>query len=132
MREQLFDSQYGNVEYVESDNVILLTWKEKCSHDDYRNVTLAALNGLQKYKHSNFIVDARNGFEDEEEDVEWGFTILLPAMSKTTCHTVIFIMDTIGDIEEEMDMWTKEFRRYFEVQKVDSYTKALSILTELE
>ncbi|WP_092458411.1 hypothetical protein [[Clostridium] fimetarium] len=131
MRELLFDSQYGMVEYVKEDNVILLTWKEKCSYDDYRNATLEALSGLQKYKHSNFVVDARNGFEDEKEDVEWGFNILLPAMSKTTCKAVVFIMEAVGSIEEEMDMWTKEFMRYFEVIKVDSYVKAISALLNI-
>ena len=131
MRVLLFESQYGMVEYVKEDNVILLTWKEKCSYDDYRNATLEALSGLQKYKHSNFVVDARNGFEDEKEDVEWGFNILLPAMSKTTCKAVVFIMDAVGNIEEEMDMWTKEFMRYFEVIKVDSYVKAISALLNI-
>jgi hypothetical protein len=48
------------------------------SYDDYRKTTLTALSGLQKYQQSNFVVDARNGFEDEKEDVEWGFNILLP------------------------------------------------------
>lgn len=131
MRVLLFESQYGMVEYVKEDNVILLTWKEKCSYDDYRNATLEALSGLQKYKHSNFVVDARNGFEDEKEDVEWGFNILLPAMSKTTCKAVVFIMEAVGNIEEEMDMWTKEFMRYFEVIKVDSYVKAISALLNI-
>ena len=131
MRELLFDSQYGMVEYVKEDNVILLTWKERCSYDDYRNATLEALSGLQKYKHSNFVVDARNGFEDEKEDVEWGFNILLPAMSKTTCKAVVFIMEAVGSIEEEMDMWTEEFMRYFEVIKVDSYVKAISALLNI-
>jgi hypothetical protein len=129
MGEQLFHNQYGQVDYVEKDNVILLTWKEKCSYDDYRNTTLAALSGLQKYPNSNFVVDARNGFEDEKEDVEWGVKVLLPAISKTTCKVVVFIMEVVNDIEEEMDMWTKEFMRYFKVVKVDSYTKAVSVLS---
>ena len=129
MGEQLFDSQYGRVEYVEKDNVILLTWKEKCCYDDYRNTTLAALSGLQKYPNSNFVVDARDGFEDEKEDFEWGVNVLLPAISETTCEVVVFIMELVNDIEEEMDMWTKEFMRYFKVVKVDSYTKAVSALS---
>lgn len=131
MAEQLFDSQYGKVEYVEKENVILLTWKEKCSYEDYRNTTLAALSGLQKYPNSNFIVDARNGFEDEKEDVKWGFEVLLPAMSKTTCKAVVFIMEVVNDIEEEMDMWTKELMRYFKVAKVDSYAKAVTVLSSM-
>jgi hypothetical protein len=130
VRERLFDSQYGRVEYVKEDNVVLLTWREKCSYDDYRNVTLAGLSGLQKYQYSNFVVDARNGFEDEKEDVEWGFNILLPAMSKTTCKTIVFIMTEVTNIEEEMDMWTREFLKYFKVIKVDTYSDALVALSD--
>ena len=28
---------------------------------------------MKQYANSNFVVGARNGFEDEKEDVEWGF-----------------------------------------------------------
>lgn len=129
--EVIFDSKYGSVDYINKDNVVLLTWKEKCSYDDYRNVTLAALSGLQKNLLSNLVVDARNGFEDEVEDVEWGFNILLPAMSKTTCKAVVFIMETVNNIEEEMDMWTSEFMKYFRVIKVDSYAKAVTALSSI-
>jgi len=128
MTNQLYDSRFGKVDYIPDDQLILLTWKEKCSYDDYRNTTLAALSGLQNYPYSNLVIDARNGFEDEPEDVEWGFQVLLPAMSRTTCQTVIFIMKQINEIEEEMDMWTQEFRKYFTVLRVDSYQKAVGIL----
>ncbi|WP_310603683.1 hypothetical protein [Anaerosporobacter sp.] len=128
MNQPIYDTQYGNVTYMQEDNVVLLTWKKKCSFDDYRNVTLAALETLQKHENSNFVVDARNGFEDEKEDVEWGFSVLLPAMSKTDCKSVIFIMEVVNEIEEEMDMWTKEFKKYFTVDKVTSYRDAIDKL----
>ena len=129
MAQDVYNSQYGNVKYIEKDNVALLTWKQKCSYDDYRDTTLAALNTLQKHGNSNLVIDARNGFEDEKEDVEWGFTILLPAMSKTTCKAVVFIMEVVNDIEEEIDMWTAEFMKYFKVHKVDSYKKAIDTIS---
>lgn len=128
MIQDIFDSQYGNVKYIEKDNIVLLTWKQKCSYDDYRNTTLAALNALQKYDNSNFAIDARNGFEDEKEDVEWGFSVLLPEMSKTDCKVVMFIMNEVNDIEDEMDMWTIEFKKYFTVHRVTSYDDAISYL----
>lgn len=126
--QEIYDNQYGNVKYIEKDNIVLLTWKKKCSYDDYRNTALAALSALQKNNNSNFVVDARNGFEDEKADVEWGFSVLLPAMSKTTCKTVVFIMDVVNDIEEEMDMWTLEFRKYFQVYKVESFEEAVTVI----
>lgn len=59
--------------------------------------------------------------------MEWGFSVLLPAMSKTDCKNVVFIMEEINEIEEEMDMWTKEFMKYFIVKKVKSYEEAVKL-----
>jgi hypothetical protein len=87
-----------------------------------------ALELLKKYSNSYFVIDARNGFEDEKEDVEWAFSVLLPAMSKTSCKNVVFIMNEVNEIEEEMDMWTKEFRKYFTVKKVSCYEDIAKIL----
>ena len=42
-------------------------------------------------------------------------------MSNTDCKNVVFIMNKVNEIEEEMDMWTKEFRKYFTVKKVKCY-----------
>jgi hypothetical protein len=121
-----FDSEYCNVKYIKKDHIIFLTWKKFCCFDDYRKPALFALDLLQQYPGSNFIVDARNGFEDAKEDVEWGFNVLLPNMSKTDCKYVIFIMNEVNEIEEEMDMWTKEFMKYFTVKKATSYEEALA------
>jgi hypothetical protein len=120
-----FDSEFSSVKYMSEDNIVFLTWKKFCCYDDYRNPTTFALKLLKKYPNSNFVVDARNGFEDEKEDTEWGFSILLPAMSNTDCKKVVFIMNEINEIEEEMDMWTKEFMKYFTVKKVKCYEDAV-------
>jgi hypothetical protein len=125
IKKDEFDSEFGNVKYIAEDNVVFLTWKKFCCYEDYRKPAIFALELLKKHANSNFVVDARNGFEDEKEDVEWGFTVLLPAMSKTDCKNVIFIMNEVNEIEEEMDMWTKEFMRYFIVKKVNSYENAV-------
>ena len=126
--KNIYDSQYGNVAYIGEDSTVLLTWKQKCSYDDYRNTTLAALEAMRRYKAVNLVIDARNGFEDEKEDVGWGFRVLLPAMAETSCKKVIMIMETVNDIEEEMDMWTAEFKKYFAVSRVDSYQNAVSAM----
>lgn len=124
-----FDSEFCNVKYMSEDNIVFLTWKKFCCYDDYRKATTFALELLRKYPNSNFVVDARSGFEDEKEDVEWGFSVLLPAMSETDCKNVIFIMNEVNEIEEEMDMWTKEFMKYFTVKKVISYEEAVKLIT---
>lgn len=120
-----FDSEFCHVIYMESDNVVFLSWKKFARIDDYREPALFALNLLKQYPQSNFVVDARNGFEDDEEDVNWGFSELLPNMAKTNCRYVVFIMQKASDIEDEMDMWTKEFSKYFVVYKVESYEQAI-------
>ncbi|ADL53505.1 hypothetical protein [Clostridium cellulovorans] len=127
MNNNEFDSQFCNVRYIEKDNVVLSTWKKFCCYDDYRKPTSFALELLKKYPKSNFVVDARNGFEDEKEDVQWGFSVLLPAMSNTDCKNVVFIMNETNEIEDEMDMWTKEFTKYFKVYKVKCYEEAVQL-----
>lgn len=120
-----FDSEFCKVSYVKKDHIVLLTWKKFCSFDNYRKPTTFALYLLQQYSGSNFVVDARHGFEDEKEDITWGFTFLLPEISKTNCKHVVFIMDTVNELEEEMDLWTKEFMKYFITNKVTSYDEAV-------
>ncbi|MCO1604539.1 hypothetical protein [Desulfosporosinus nitroreducens] len=126
-----FDSEFSNVKYMSEANIVFLTWKKFCSYDDYRNPTTFALELLKKNPNSNFVVDARNGFEDEKEDTEWGFSVLLPAMSNTDCKNVVFIMNEVNEIEEEMDMWTKEFMKYFTVEKVKCYEDAVKFIVGL-
>lgn len=128
MDKNQFDSEYCNVKYMEEDNVVFLTWKKYCHHDNYRNPAIFAVELLKKYPGSNFICDARNGFEDHKDDVEWGFKVYLPSMAESTCKKVFFIMNEVNDIEEEMDMWTKEFSKYFTVKKVLSYEDAVKVL----
>ncbi|MBC3887385.1 hypothetical protein GH810_03560 [Acetobacterium paludosum] len=120
-----FNSEFCNVRYMESDNVVLLTWKKFARINDYREPTHFALQLLQQHPQSNFVVDARNGFEDDPEDVKWGFSELLPSMAKTDCQFVILIMEKAAAIEDEMDMWTKELGKYFAVIKVQSYQQAI-------
>jgi quinol monooxygenase YgiN len=122
------DTEFCNVKYVEKENVVFLTWKKFCCFENYRKPATFALELLRQFPNSNLIIDARNGFEDIKEDVEWGFSILLPEMAKTDCKRVVFIMNQIAAIEEEMDMWTREFGKYFGVSSADSFENAVKAL----
>jgi hypothetical protein len=129
MDKKIFDSEYCTVQYMEHDHAVLLAWKKACCFDDYRAPSLFMLKLLQEHPGSTYIVDARNGFEDEHEDVEWGSFYLIPEMAKTTdCKTVVFIMNPENSIEEEMDMWGNEFRKYFKVIRVASYEEAVQAI----
>jgi len=37
-------------------------------------------------------------------------------------------MNEVNDIEDEMDMWTKEFSKYFTVKKVTCYEDAIEFI----
>lgn len=126
--ENEFDTQFCYVKYNEKDNIVFLQWKKFCCLDDYRKPTLFAAKLLKKYKNSNFVCDARNGFEDDKRDVEWGFRIYIPKMAETGCKYCIFIMNEVSSIDGEIDMWTKEFMKYFTVKKVLSYDEAINII----
>ena len=65
IKENEFDSEFSNVKYMVEDNIVLLKWKKFCCYNDYRSPTTFALELLKKYPNSNFIVDARNGFDDD-------------------------------------------------------------------
>ena len=123
-----FISPYCHVQYVANDNVVLLTWKEFCCFDNYRKPTIFAAELLIQKDISNFIVDARNGFEDDKADIEWGFSILLPKMAQSKCKYCIFIVNEVTDIEGEIDLWTEEFMKYFVVKKVNSYVDAINFI----
>lgn len=123
-----FDSEFCNVKYIKNDNIVFLTWKKFCCFEAYREPTTFALQLLRQFPNSNFVVDARNGFEDVKEDVEWGFSVLLPEMAKTDCKRVVFITNAKLNIEEEIDIWTKEFGKYFGVSQVTSFDGAVEAL----
>jgi hypothetical protein len=115
------NTEYANVKYIMEDNVVLIQWKKEAHLDDYRTPASFALEQLRTHKNSHFVIDARNGFEDDKRDVEWGFHFLLPEMAKAGCKHVGLIMNEVNSIEEEMDMWTKELRKYFSVHRNVSY-----------
>lgn len=126
--ENTFNSEFCDVVYLKKDNIVLLTWKKFCSFENYRKPTTFASNLLKLHEGSNFVIDARNGFEDEKEDVEWGFSVLLPNMAQSSCKICVFILQKVPLIEDEIDLWSKEFQKYFQVYKVESYEEALEKL----
>ena len=120
-----FNSDYANVRYIEEDKAVFLTWKKAAYLENYREPAVFALELLRNNIGSNLVVDARNGFEDDKRDAEWGATYLIPEMAKTSCRFICFIMNKVNNIEEEMDMWTIEFGKYFAVIRAQNYNEAI-------
>jgi len=122
---KVFCSEYARVRFLEENQAVFLEWKKPAYIENYRQPTEFALNLLQANPGSNLIIDARNGFEDDVRDVEWGFQYLLPEMSKTSCRFVSFIMNQVNDIEAEMEMWMLEFAKYFAVTRAEDFEQAV-------
>lgn len=119
------ETEFCSVKYIKEENAVLLTWKKFACGKNYQNPTTYARKMFEETGAKSYIVDARNGFEDEKEDVEWVISVLLPGMAKTSCKTVCFIMNEVNEIEAEMDFWTKEFSKYFKVVKATTFEMAL-------
>lgn len=120
-----FKSDFAEIEYIEKDNVVFHVWKKEAHFDDYRTPVKTSLELLQKHKNSIFIVDARNGFEDTKEDIDWGFNYFLPELKKTGCKFWGFILPKVSEIEGEIDLWTKEIEKNFKVIRAISYNEIL-------
>ena len=121
----MFESDYARCEYIEKDNVVFHVWKKEAHFEDYRVPVTASLEMLREHAGSVFIVDARNGFEDVKEDVDWGFTFFLPELKKTGCKIWGFILPEVSEIEGEIDLWTKEIEKNFRVIRATSYEEIL-------
>ncbi|WP_022761819.1 MULTISPECIES: hypothetical protein [unclassified Butyrivibrio] len=121
----MFESDYAKIEYIEKDNVVFHTWKKEAHYNDYRVPVMASLDLLRAHKESYFVVDARNGFEDVKEDLEWGFDYFLPELKNTGCKIWGFILPEVSDIEGEIDLWTSEIEKNFQVIRAESYDKII-------
>ena len=121
----MFESEFAKICYIEKDNVVFHEWKKEAHFDDYRAPVTASLELLRAHKDSIFIVDARNGFEDTKEDVEWGFSFFLPELKKACCKVWGFILPKVSHIEGEIDLWTKEIEKNFRVIRATSYEEVL-------
>lgn len=119
-----FTSDYADVDFLEEEQLILLTWKKEAHLLNYRQPCEAVLELMRK-NECDLVIDARKGFEDEKADVQWGFAYLLPQMARTGCRAVWFIMDNVCDpgLDTEMNMWEAEFGKYFSVFRTDSLDK---------
>lgn len=117
----MFESKYAKIEYIEQDGAVFHIWKKEAHLADYREPVTASLELLREHPGSLFIVDARNGFEDVPEDVEWGFQYFLPELEKTGCRIWGFILPEVSDIEGEIDLWTAEIVKHFTVIRAESY-----------
>ena len=126
----MFESDYAEIKYIAKDNVVFHTWKKEAHYENYRAPVMTSLSLLRIHKGSYFVVDARNGFEDVKEDLEWGFDYFLPGLKKTGCKIWGFILPETSAIEGEIDLWTNEIEKHFLVIRTESYDEIIKMINQ--
>ncbi len=127
---EVYDSAHCTVYYRPELKAVYLEWKKFSCGDEYRKPCEHLLKLMQIYQCKNVVVNAVNGFEDDKEDVDWAFEYFIPALAKTSCKILVFIMGTGNSLDHEIDMFTKEFMKYFQVERCHSMEEAASLCQE--
>lgn len=120
----MYESELCKLVSFEEDQVVYFKWFQYCAFEAYRNPLRRIIEELEKTPNSNLIIDARCGFEDEKEDVEWVCNTFMPAMAKTGTKKVVFLTHEVNEIEGEIDLFTAEFMKYVTVEHATSLAEA--------
>jgi hypothetical protein len=126
----MFESEFCEVNYLKNDHAVLVRWKQFCQREDYREPLRYALGLLREHKGSDFISDTRTGFEDEPLDLIWALKEWLPAMAKTECKKFVFVVNRLNFLSEQIDVFSEEIIKYFELQTANSLEAALVHLSK--
>ena len=71
----LYSSEFSDVTYLDDLNVVFVKWKKFCRQDDYRKPLLYAIDIMKNYANCQYVVDTRDGFENDEADTQWVFSV---------------------------------------------------------
>lgn len=118
-------TKYFKLVAFEEEKIVYFKWFQYCAYEAYRIPLRKIIAELEKNTGSNLIIDARCGFEDEKEDVEWVCKEFMPAMAKTGTKKVVFLTHEVNEIEGEIDMFTAEFMKYVTVEHATSLAEAI-------
>lgn len=71
----MYQSEFCNVTYLSDLNVVYVEWKKYCQGKDYRIPLLHAIEIMKANGNCHYVADTRNGFENEEADTLWLFSL---------------------------------------------------------
>lgn len=71
----MYQSEFCNVTYLSDLNVVYVEWKKYCQGKDYRISLLHAIEIMKANGNCHYVADSRNGFENEEADTLWLFSL---------------------------------------------------------
>ena len=92
---EVFDSEFINVEYRKDDNIVLVVLKGKAVRDDFRTPMMHAADMVLRYSCRILMVDFRAGIDLNGNDSTWSKKVLLSNLKKNGLETLILV-DSCG------------------------------------
>ncbi len=106
--ESIYLSEYADVFYISSKNVVLVRWKKYCELERYREPLIKALEVIKEHEGCEYAADTRDGFEDNPLDTKWVAGYFMPKAKEYGCSTIYFIIDKENSLKEELEGQEKD------------------------
>lgn len=103
----MYLSEYCDVNYNETYNIVFVKWKKFCCMEDYRKPLEFALDIIKQYK-CDYVADTRNGFENIPEDTKWVADYFMPKAAEYGCRCIYFIIDENNTLKDELEGQQKD------------------------
>lgn len=103
----MYLSEYCDVNYNETYNIVFVKWKKFCCMEDYRKPLEFALDIIKQYK-CDYVADTRDGFENIPEDTKWVVDYFMPKAAEYGCRVIYFIIDENNTLKDELEGQQKD------------------------
>ena len=103
----MYLSEYCDVNYNETYNIVFVKWKKFCCMEDYRKPLKFALDIIKQYK-CDYVADTRDGFENIPEDTKWVADYFMPKAAEYGCRVIYFIIDENNTLKDELEGQQKD------------------------
>ena len=103
----MYLSEYCDVNYNETYNIVFVKWKKFCCMEDYRKPLKFALDIIKQYK-CDYVADTRDGFENIPEDTKWVADYFMPKAAEYACKVIYFIIDENNTLKDELEGQQKD------------------------
>lgn len=103
----MYLSEYCDVNYNETYNIVFVKWKKFCCMEDYRKPLEFALDIIKQYK-CDYVADTRDGFENIPEDTKWVANYFMPKAAEYGCRVIYFIIDENNTLKDELEGQQKD------------------------
>ena len=103
----MYLSEYCDVNYNETYNIVFVKWKKFCCMEDYRKPLKFALDIIKQYK-CDYVADTRDGFENILEDTKWVADYFMPKAAEYGYRCIYFIIDENNTLKDELEGQAKD------------------------